>query len=68
MEIRMRKIERFEITVGGEVALKYQFYADPIIATLTIPGIPERRNPVVAEAVSRAVRDYGETIRKLSGQ
>jgi len=66
--MQVKKIEQFEIRVGGQIVWKLENRTSPAQATLTVPANSEERNPLIAEGVRRAVGEYGEVMRKLSNE
>ncbi len=64
----VKKIEQFELRVGGQIVWTLENRTGPAQATVTMPADSEKRNPLIAEGVRRAVGEYVEVMRKLSNE
>jgi len=67
--MEITKVEKFEFRVGGELVWKVAgSLGNMSCATATLRDSSAQENPVITEAVRRAVAEYGEVLQKLSNE
>lgn len=66
MNLVVKEVKQFEITVGGELVWRVQ--TPVFMATANQPSHGFETNVLVAEGVRRAVDEYGEVMRRLTNE